>query len=665
MISNTHSKGFSALGINLSNVRNGACTCPKCSASRKKSSDRCMKISENGFFRCFHCGFTGRADSNEWIDGGGRPTEFNFIPQTLNTSQKKTYKPAPKIEQVLSDAGREFLKSRGITDEVIDRNKVVTNGDAVAFQYFVGERVITRKYRAISEKKFWFDAETKPCLYKLNDIGGKEFAIITEGEIDALSFEVAGVKQAVSIDKGAPNAPTNLTQKQVQADENNGKLKCLETCVNYLVDKKEIYLALDDDPNGNYLKEILIYRFGRDKCRIVSYPDGCKDPNEVLMKYGADKLASCLLEAKEPPIKDIQTADECWEDILNDFEQGEEKGESAYVDLLIGKFSWVRTFLYVWYGMPNHGKTEFMKYLMVLKSVHDGDVWAVFSPEHSPAKQYYKELIRVLTGKVVARESANAITYEELQACRDFIDKHFIFVYPTEQKNTMTEDEAMQSPEWIVNKISELAISRGVTGFVIDPWNQLDHLMKNMRREDQYLSHWLKVIKRTAQNHNLFANIVTHPKSIQGANDKAKKLTWYDISGGAMWSNKSDVIILVNRPNFFENKDCTMVDVDIQKAKQQHIFGKPDKVTFHFDRKTHWYFSDIDFKESDMEGSFESATKMKPLRPVGFTGNTSLEWQKQKSFSEADNLMAAISQGSWDGIDKPDYDSGNNDECPF
>src|SRR5262249_25618493 len=51
---------------------------------------------------------------------------------------------------------------------------------------------------------------------------------------------------------------------------------------------KKIILATDDDSAGQVLREELATRLGRDRCWYVIYPEGCKDANEVLQKYGEE-----------------------------------------------------------------------------------------------------------------------------------------------------------------------------------------------------------------------------------------------------------------------------------------------------------------------------------------------------------------------------------------
>lgn len=600
-----HSLGFQKLGIDLSKVRGNASTCPNCSESRRKKNQKCLSINlDNGFYNCNHCDFTGRVDSNEWINKSyTKPTTNHF--KTLKTQKSKVYdKPKSNLVE-LSSQSLAYFKSRGIDERVLTRNKVMeTKTGDIAFQFLNDGELVAAKFRKTKEKSFYQIPNCKPILYKLDDIKRIPYVIICEGEIDALSWEQLGLTGAVSIDKGAPNKGSNV----------GTKLDCLRTCYNFLQDKEDVYISVDNDENGNYLKEILIDRFGRDKCHIIEYPNDCKDANDVLMKYGTAGLEKCFNEAKKVPVHDSQKLEDVYDEILADFDAGVEMGEDCGFEAISKNFSWIKRFMYLWTGIPNHGKSAVLNFLMILKSLQDGTKWAVFSPEHAPAKQFYKALISLYTGKSFNKKKSNAITVEEINRSKEFINNHFIFIYPEDDESATNED-AMQSPKWILEKIVELKLCEGIGGFVIDPWNQLDHLYKDIKREDQYLSHWFKQFKKISQMHNLFCNIVAHPKGMLPSKEGiVRKPTAYDISGGAMWNNKFDVITVIHRPKFYTDKLDTSVLFDVQKAKEQYRFGRPDCIEIDFDPETGWYKSMYD--ESPLENVFNSVTNLELKREV-------------------------------------------------
>jgi len=132
-----------------------------------------------------------------------------------------------------------------------------------------------------------------------------------------------------------------------------------------------------------------------------------------------------------------------------------------------------------------------------------------------------------------------------------------------------------------------------VDGCVIDPYNQLDNdISSKGGREDLYLSSFLSKMKRFAQDKNLFMFIVSHPKGTlrKNADGDYEQPTFYDLSGGAMWGNKSDNIILIHRPRYFSEKEGTDVLFVSQKIKHQKLCGIPGEVEMLFQRTTMRYY---------------------------------------------------------------------------
>jgi twinkle protein len=139
---------------------------------------------------------------------------------------------------------------------------------------------------------FWND----DCL---NDpLAPEATLIITEGVEDALSWMVAGATHVVSVPNGTTDRPG---EGDVNPSEDhrfaylwvNGRL-------DPLVDRyKTLILSSDGDKAGAVLRDELALRLGRDRCWYVSYPEGCKDANDVLRKHDIDGFGA-LLEGARP-----------------------------------------------------------------------------------------------------------------------------------------------------------------------------------------------------------------------------------------------------------------------------------------------------------------------------------------------------------------------------
>ena len=77
--------------------------------------------------------------------------------------------------------------------------------ETIAFQYYRNEELVNIKYRS-QQKHFKQSKNARKCFYGLDDLKDTSIAIICEGEMDKLSFEVAGFKNCISVPDGAPAA---------------------------------------------------------------------------------------------------------------------------------------------------------------------------------------------------------------------------------------------------------------------------------------------------------------------------------------------------------------------------------------------------------------------------------------------------------------------------
>src|SRR5690606_7723911 len=76
------------------------------------------------------------------------------------------------------------------------------------------------------------------------------------------------------------------------------KYAFLDNAAKALKQVREIILATDRDGPGINLLNDLAIRLGKPRCRWVSYPEGCKDLNDVLKAHGPDRVRQVLSEAR-------------------------------------------------------------------------------------------------------------------------------------------------------------------------------------------------------------------------------------------------------------------------------------------------------------------------------------------------------------------------------
>ena len=106
--------------------------------------------------------------------------------------------------------------------------------------------------------------------------------------------------------------------------------------------------------------------------------------------------------------------------------------------------------------------------------------------------------------------------------------------------------------------------------------------------EDLYLEKMLNKWGRFAQDQDIYAIIVHHPKTpmSNGTTKVYSEPDVFTLSGGAMWNNKMSNILCYHRPNYFVNPMDKWCTVSSQKIKKQKLNGIPGKVNFLYNPDT-------------------------------------------------------------------------------
>jgi len=281
-------------------------------------------------------------------------------------------------------------------------------------------------------------------------------------------------------------------------------------------------------------------------------------------------------------LKSILTAQASREAILEHYHHGTGNGETTRFAEVDANWTWKRGELTCVTGYPNHGKSEWMIQMMVIKSHFDGWKWALFCPENFPASDLFTKIIQMYIGASAnAKDGPRRMSLDELERGLAFAHEHFFLLAPD-------EDEDM-SPAQVLLYFDHLHKAHGLDGVLLDPWNQLDHDDTGGIRADQYLRKWLTKLKRFAQKRQLCFCVTAHP-----AGDVTDKSTGelrvpkaYNISDGKMWNNKCDNILAVHRPKF----PASEVELWVHKIKKWGLVGRAGMVHLDFNTTTYRYFS--------------------------------------------------------------------------
>lgn len=524
-------------GIDISKIRGakGKTTCPKCSHTRRKNKgERCLSVDTvKGLWLCHHCGWKGNAVSErEWERERGVSYEK---PKWRNLTR-------------LSGNALEWFSKRGITQQTLIKMRVGEGSaympqlqqkiNAIQFNYFREGELVNIKYRD-GTKNFCLHKGAELIFYNLDSLAGAKEVIITEGEMDCLSFIEAGYDAVVSVPNGA--------------SKGNQNLEYLDNCIDWFEDAEKIYLATDADEPGHSLQNELARRLGYYRCFKVTY-SGCKDANELLVN-GRKSLQQCITDAEPFPIEGVYTARDIVDDILHLHQHGLKRGKTISLNKFNELLSFEPGYFTVVTGIPNHGKSEFVDQLITDLNALHGWRCGLFSPENYPLALHFSKIAGKLTGRCF-----DELSPTELQKAISYFSKNFYFIMPK-------EDLSLQS---ILDTAADLVKRHGIKTLVIDAWNKLEHLYTTS--ETQYISKQLDLLDAFCRKYGVHTFLVAHPTKIRKNKDGLYEVpNLYDISGSANFFNKAANGLTVYRRFYPDGHSHT--EVYVQKVKFKH-WGK-------------------------------------------------------------------------------------------
>lgn len=569
MISPEKFEDYGIQGVNLGRGGNQMVFCPKCHEDRSSKSRRKKELSvkvAEGVWNCHHCQWKGRLSSK--VQGAKHQ---DWTPPELAKQQTPT-------ENALR-----WLQSRGVTQEVAERNKIAVearNGEKtgtfwVCFNYISGGNIVNVKKRG-HPKEFSQSPGGMRTLYKVDDLRGQREAIITEGELDALSFEVAGYQNAASLPDGAV-AP---------GQDASGKFKCLDVAADVLSGIERYYLALDSDESGVYTREELARRLGRHKCLIVRYPDGCKDANDVLVRHGAAELAACIRDASPYPVQDVVFAADVQEGYDALYERGHEKGATTgYMSELDQHVSFHPGHLTVVTGAPNSGKSVVIDQILLRLCIRHEWRLGIFTPEMYPPEHHLSGLAMKLNGKQFLPGYNGRMSKDEAQQALDWLNDRLAYIYPSGTDFTLDD---------VLAAAAQVALRYGLDCLVIDPWNKLDHQFSKGETETQYISRALDKLTHFAAQYGCHVIVIAHPAKLRSEKPGGKKPipTLYDISGSANFYNKCYLGITVYRDQDVDESTGKIIEkgtqIHVQKVKHNWM-GKQGGVLLRYNARNGRY----------------------------------------------------------------------------
>ena len=480
----------------------------------------------------------------------------------------KTFKePLKEIES--KDPAIEYMKSRGISEEIVRRYEITTKGgqdNVIAFPFRNEDGVLTFiKYRnkdyvkgTTQGSKEWCEADTKPILFGMNHCTDNGTLVMTEGQIDSLSLAEAGIENAVSVPTGK-----------------NG-FTWVPYCWDFLAKFDELIVFGDREGETITLLDEMTKRFhGTVKFVPPEAYHGYKDANDLLRAEGAQAVRDAVNAATPVPDDFIKE--------LKDITQNEAENEPVFqtgvhrLDNLTGGFYPGQ--LVILTGERGRGKSTFASQLVV-NAARAGTKSFIYSGEmpNAAVKEWIERQIagpdcinieQLPSG--YEKTHINAMYLDDIAAWHDGM----IYIYDTDALIN-TEDEGVEKD--LLGKVRKAIVQYGCRFIVIDNLMTAidDNLSFDIYRQQAV---FVKKLKRLAARFGIVILLIAHPK--KAARD-SKGFENDDVLGSSNITNFADIIIRYDVPSK-KAQDADKRVLELTKGRRD---GRKGKFEMFYDFKS-------------------------------------------------------------------------------
>lgn len=343
-----------------------------------------------------------------------------------------------------------------------------------------------------------------------------------------------------------------------------------------------------------------------------------------------ETMKEISVEANSDLVDDVIYGDSVLDAALEILHKGYKSAETCGIPEIDRLLKFKRGEITLGTGIGNHGKSTFEYFLLLNKSYKDGDKWAIFGPESFPAEEFYHDLTEMLVGADCTPLNLNPVPEATYLKAYQFIKEHFFYIYPMVLSPT---------PELIKSRFLQLIMKHGVTGCVIDPFNQMANDYGKQGRDDKYLETLLSDFKKFAAINNVFFRIIAHPKLLRKNPDGGYDVPdAFDVAGGAMWNNKMDNIYVYHRPNRHKDAMDRLCSMTTRKIKRQKIVGIVDSIEFEYSRHMRRFlFDTYPIKDFNTETSIN-----KPYKNYYETRNDIEDDPEQRAYEDEERFQREI-----------------------
>lgn len=308
-------------------------------------------------------------------------------------------------------------------------------------------------------------------------------------------------------------------------------------------------------------------------------------------------------------VEDVVYGEDVKGKALNINENGFEKVVGIGIPELDFHFKVKRGEITLLSGIGNYGKSSFKKWFVLMRIILFGEKVATFSPEDTPAEEYFHDYVEMILGCECTPYNPNNPKSSIYEAAYDFVSKHIFYI---------SAEMLSPTPKYIKEKFLELIIQEKVDFCVIDPFNQMTNDYHGFGgRTDKYLETFLADCARFAQKNDIYFWIIAHPKTMKKlANGNYECPDIYDIADGGMWANKMSNILIYHRPFAQTEPNNPTAIVSFKKIKKKSVGRRGEILIEYIWDRRRFFLNGADLVQSALDKKGIDFYRNKPKQVV-------------------------------------------------